>query len=75
MRPSEPEWPRETEPSPDSQSWQTAWESRVDTALLHNDSQDLASLFRELTAHLSTSEASELWMQKMSGWDSSAVTG
>ena len=78
MRPSEPEWPPETSPvseSADYHLWRSDWDARVDSALAAKRTDALGDLYAELTRTMPSQQASEIWMQKMSGWDASAVTG
>lgn len=81
MKPSERGWPPRTDNSPalntapEIRGWRREWERRVDRALESQNSDALADLYRELSSQVPSDIASEIWLHKMSAWDSSAVTG
>jgi hypothetical protein len=51
------------------------WRRRVAQANAAGDTQELAELFAEVRALVGPERASHLWLQAMSAFDASAVTG
>jgi hypothetical protein len=69
------DWPLGIKPTPDQLEWFHRWGSDVDRAMASNDSLLLAKLYEDLTLEFDVQQASQLWLNKMSGWDASAITG
>ncbi len=51
------------------------WRSRVAQANAVGDTQELAALYDEVRALVGSERASRMWLQAMSAFDASAVTG
>ncbi len=73
--PSEPGSPPAIEPSGSADAWQAQWEDRVRCALLDQNTKLMGALYAELRAKYQPPLASRIWLEAVSGWDSSAVTG
>lgn len=73
--PSELGSPPAIEPPGSADAWQAQWEDRVRAALLDQNTNLMGALYAELRSKYQPSLASRIWLEAVSGWDSSAVTG
>lgn len=56
-------------------SWLDSWRDRVRAAQATSDSAALRSLYAEVVVSMGDERASQIWLEEMSGWDASAITG
>lgn len=56
-------------------AWRESWRDRVRAAQAASDSSALGTLYDELVAAAGEGVASQIWLEEMSGWDASAITG
>ena len=56
-------------------AWLVSWRDRVRAAQATSHSVALRSLYAELVTNMGDEQASQVWLEEMSGWDASAITG
>lgn len=61
--------------SMDDRSTETTWRVAVRQALQRGDDQALAALFTDAQDMWGSDHASRMWLEEVSGFDASAVTG
>lgn len=73
--PSGRDWPLATDQMSSSHPVRSEWDVRVRLALEAQNTDELGELFNELVDSMGSEKASHVWLEAMSAWDSSAVTG
>ena len=56
-------------------AWLESWRDRVRAAQATANSAALLALYDELVKSMGDKKASHVWLEEMSGWDASAITG